>query len=176
MTERKRANGFALMDSAFAADPKFLKLYRLAPTPTDYAAAVGVFWLILADCRRAKEAAVNWEDYPEYQEQVALLKESRLFTDSGFSDRSFTKYAPAYRSRSERTVSYPSVPDGSEGTESTDTSVQFSSVLPTHLPTNGSTTPSSQSFIRMPSQEDKSHHGQHGQTCGVCFPPVQVKA
>lgn len=103
MTERKRANGFCLMDAAFAADAKFVRLARRAADPPSFAAAVGVFWLILADCRRAKSPEVEWEDYSEYASQITALKDARLLTPSGFDPDTFERWAPAYRAPKERT-------------------------------------------------------------------------
>jgi hypothetical protein len=98
VTERKRAQGFALMDTAFAADPKFIRLQRKAKSPSDYAAAVGVFWMVLADCRRAKSPEVVWADYEEYATELDLLKESRLLLPNGFAQPAFDRWAPAYKS------------------------------------------------------------------------------
>ena len=98
MSERKRDVRFALMDAAFAADRKFVRLARLVSEPTQFAAAVGVFWLVLADARRARSAEVDWSEYEEYASQVALLQECRLLTETGFDPETFDKWAPAYRS------------------------------------------------------------------------------
>lgn len=98
MTQRKRATGFALMDTAFAADAKFVRLSRRADTPTDFAAAVGVYWLILADARRNRDRVVNWDDYTEYPDEIAALKDAGLLEDDGFADKSFNRWAPAYKS------------------------------------------------------------------------------
>jgi hypothetical protein len=98
MSERKRAHGFALMDTAFAADPKFVRLQRKAKSPSDYAAAVGVFWMVLADCRRAKSPEVVWADYEEYATELDLLKEARLLLPNGFAQPAFDRWAPAYKS------------------------------------------------------------------------------
>ena len=98
MTQRKRATGFALMDTAFAADAKFVRLARKAPSEIAFATAVGVYWLILADARRARNAAVSWDDYTEYADQIALLKDARLLTPTGFDPATFDRWAPAYKS------------------------------------------------------------------------------
>ena len=132
MTERKRATGFVLMDAAFTADRKFIRLAQTAPSPLEYAAAVGVFWLLLADCRRAKSPNIHWDEYEEYTDQIAMLRSVRLLREGGFEYATFQKWAPAYRSVSERTResadsehgAYPSVPDGNSNTVA---SVQVSS-------------------------------------------------
>ena len=98
MTQRKRATGFALMDTAFAADAKFVRLARKAPSEVAFATAVGVYWLILADARRARSPEVNWDDYTEYTEQIALLKDAKLLTSKGFDPKTFDRWAPAYKS------------------------------------------------------------------------------
>lgn len=98
MTQRKRATGFALMDTAFAADAKFVRLARKAPSEVAFATAVGVYWLLLADARRARDAAVNWDDYTEYTDQIALLKDAKLLTSTGFDPTTFDRWAPAYKS------------------------------------------------------------------------------
>jgi hypothetical protein len=98
MSERKRARGFALMDASFAADAKFLRLSRRASSPSEFAAAVGVFWLILADCRRAASAEVAWDDYDEYSAEIALLKDAKLLLPNGFAQPAFDRWAPAYKS------------------------------------------------------------------------------
>ncbi len=103
MTERKRASGFVLMDAAFTADAKFVRLARKADDPVDFAASVGVWWMLLADCRRAKEPEVDWDDYTEYSEQIDKLRAAGLLDDDGFDPESFSRWAPAYRSVSERT-------------------------------------------------------------------------
>lgn len=145
MTQRKRATGFALMDTAFAADAKFVRLARKAPNEVAFAASVGVYWLMLADARRARSALVHWEDYTEYTEQIAALKDARLLDVNGFPAESFDNWAPAYKAPTERTKpyptvpdrtggkgesehgAYPTVPDGTGGTESTVTSPHIKS-------------------------------------------------
>lgn len=98
MTQRKRATGFALMDTAFAADPKFARLSRRSDTPQDYAAAVGVYWLLLADARRNRDRCVNWADFDEYPHEIAALKAVGLLSEDGFNGPSFDRWAPAYKS------------------------------------------------------------------------------
>lgn len=98
MSQRKRATGFALMDTAFAADSKFLRLARNAKTPTDFAAAVGVFWLLLAESRRARTREVDWDDFSEYADQIAALQDAKLLVNDGFESVAFDRWAPAYRS------------------------------------------------------------------------------
>jgi hypothetical protein len=112
MTERKRATGFALLDAAFAADAKFVKLARRAASPHDYAAAVGVYFLLLGDARRGKSPAVDWDDYEEYAWEIAELKQAKLLLPDGFDPDVFERWAPAYRSVAERagTVGYAGVP------------------------------------------------------------------
>lgn len=128
MAQRKRASGFALMDAAFAADAKFVRLARHAKTPMQFAAAVGVFWLILADARRAKSCEVNWDDYSEYATQVKALQAAQLLTSEGFDGTTFDRWAPAYKAPSE-------VREGTNGYEevqkvraATDTSGRLSSI------------------------------------------------
>lgn len=126
MTQRKRATGFVLMDAAFTADAKFVRLARQIPDPVEYAACVGVFWMLLADCRRAKSPEVDWDDYTDYSEQIDRLRAALLLTDTGFDPEPFERWAPAYRAPGERkgTGGYATV---REGTEGTNTSGQFSS-------------------------------------------------
>lgn len=127
MSERKRATGFVLMDAAFAADAKFVRLARKATSPHDYAAAVGVFWLLLGDARRAKSPVVDWDDYEEYDQEIDQLKAAHLLQEDGFDPEVFERWAPAYRSVSERTGGtdgYGRVPSG---TKSTNTSGQVKS-------------------------------------------------
>jgi hypothetical protein len=102
-----------LADAAFAADPKFLRLARNSPTPAAYAAAVGVFWLVLADARRARSPNVNWDDYEDYAEQITMLQGVRLLTKTGFQAVPFEKYAPVYQSPfdRERSKKSGSLPD-----------------------------------------------------------------
>lgn len=109
MSQRKRATGFALMDTAFAADSKFVRLARIAKSPADYAAAVGVFWLLLAEARRVKSPTVDWDDFEDYTAQIGLLQKAGLLTADGFEVVAFDRWAPAYRSPSER------VPEGTQG-------------------------------------------------------------
>lgn len=157
MTQRKRATGFALMDTAFAADAKFVRLARKAPNEVAFAACVGVYWLILADARRARSAVINWEDYTEYTEQIAALKEAKLLTVNGFEDGTFDNWAPAYKTPNERTRpspavpnrtgemgesehgAYPTVPDGIGGTPTSPhlTSNQVEPIKETRAQTNG---------------------------------------
>lgn len=40
---------------------------------------------------------------------------------------------------------------------------------------NGANALRPQTFMGFQPKEDRSHHGQHGQECMVCFPPVPVK-
>lgn len=128
MTARKRATHFALMDSAFAADRKFIRLAQKAPTPTEYAASVGVFWLLLADARRSKSPELDWAEYDEYQPQIHLLQEVGLLIDTGFPPDPFDKWAPVYKSPSDAARGGT---QGNEevrnGTQVDEASVQFSS-------------------------------------------------
>ena len=128
VTQRKRATGFALMDTAFAADAKFVRLARKAPSEVAFATAVGVYWLMLADARRARNAAVNWEDYTEYTEQIALLKDAKLLIATGFDSSTFDRWAPAYKSPWDKertgTQGYAEEP---ESTQATPTSTPLTS-------------------------------------------------
>ena len=124
MTARKRATHYALMDSAFAADRKFVRLARKASIPIEFAAAVGVYWIILADARRSKSPVVDWEDYEEYAPQVELLQSVGLLTEDGFPPDPFEKWAPAYKSPWD----YTRGRNGTQGTHRDDASVQFSSI------------------------------------------------
>lgn len=184
MTQRKRAIGFALMDTAFAADAKFVRLARKAENEVAFAASVGVFWLILADARRARSAIVNWEDYTEYTEQIAALKDAKLLTTNGFDGETFDRWAPAYKSPNERTRpyhrvpngnngtadegdsehgAYPSVPDGEAGTESTVTSTHIRS-------SQDQKVSGSETFMGW--RGKGLHDGRHGETCSVCHPDL----
>jgi hypothetical protein len=160
MAERKRATGFVLMDAAFTADAKFVRLARMVPDPHEYAACIGVFWLLLADCRRAKDPAVDWDDYPDYQPQVDLLRAARLLNDTGFEPEPFKRWAPAYKAPGERlgTGGYGGLRKGTEGTN---TSGQVKSV-------------------QVDSEQglwggSALHDGHHGETCVVCYPPSEQK-
>lgn len=102
MTQRKRATGFALMDTAFSADAKFLRLARQAPNTSAYAAAVGVYWLLVADARRNRDRIINWDDYTEYAVEIAALKEAKLLVSDGFAEEAFDRWAPAYKSPYDR--------------------------------------------------------------------------
>lgn len=188
MTQRKRATGFALMDTAFAADAKFVRLARKAPNEVAFAASVGVFWLILADARRARSAIIHWEDYTEYADQIASLKEAKLLTTNGFLDETFDNWAPAYKSVPERTRSYPTVPerigdngvsehgayptvpDGNAGTESTVTSPLIKSDHLTSPPTKDAR-PKADNFMGWGGKG--LHDGRHGPECSVCAPLLQ---
>lgn len=185
MSQRKRATGFALMDTAFAADAKFVRLARKAADPVAFAAAVGVYWLLLADARRARDAVLNWDDYTEYAEQITALKEAKLLTVNGFEGETFDRWAPAYKSPNERTQPYPDVPNRTNGkgtsehgayptvpngTGGTPTSTHISSTQVT--PTNETR----ENFMGFPKRA--SHEGQHP-NCTVCAPlqaPPKLKA
>jgi hypothetical protein len=158
MSERKRATHFALMDTAFAADRKFVRLARKATIPIEYAAAVGVFWMILADCRRSKSPLVDWRDYEEYQPQIDLLKEVGLLTDSGFPPEPFDKWAPAYKSPWDGQRGTQQNGGIRNGTQGNATSVQFNSSQFSEGGVGETPTP-----IR------KGHWGQHP-NCRVCAP------
>lgn len=179
MTQRKRATGFALMDTAFAADAKFVRLARKASDEVAFAASVGVYWLMLADARRARSAVVHWEDYTEYTEQIAALKDARLLDVNGFPGGSFDNWAPAYKAPTERTrpspnvpdgtadkgdsehEAYPSVPDGHGGTQSTVTSPHIYSDKKV-------TSENSDNFMGW--RGKGLHDGHHGPECSVCAP------
>lgn len=158
MTTRRRASHFALMDTAFPADRKFVKLARKATIPIEYAAAIGVFWLLLADARRSKAPDIDWADYEEYGPQIELLKEVGLLVDTGFPPEPFDKWAPVYKSPwdGRRAKGDASVRNG---THRNDASVQLDSI-----PGGGG-----------PGAEPtplKAHLGQHP-NCTVCA-PLQV--
>jgi hypothetical protein len=199
MTQRKRATGFALMDTAFAADAKFVRLARKASNPTEFAAAVGVFWLMLADARRARSAIVHWEDYTEYAEQIDALKDAKLLTTNGFIDETFDNWAPAYKAPPERTRAYPTVPDGtppypsvsSNGqTLSTERTQPYPDVTPVRSGTESTVTSphiSSSQDQKVSSEKAENfmgfrpkepgvwggagtHDGRHGESCQVCAP------
>jgi hypothetical protein len=97
---RKRSAQFILVDSAFSADPKFLKLLRRAKDPVVYAECIGVWLLALATARRAKSPRVDWSDFREEgcERAVQLLIEVGLVTDEGFDPDAFDDWGPAYRS------------------------------------------------------------------------------
>jgi hypothetical protein len=203
VTQRKRATGFALMDTAFAADAKFVRLARKAETPVEFAAAVGVFWLILADARRARSAIVHWEDYTEYADQLAALKDAGLLNTNGFNDETFDNWAPAYKAPPERTRSYPNVPDGTQPYSSVPTNGQSLSTERTQsYPTVSPVRSGTESTVTSPhinsTQDQKvssekaenfmgfrpkepgvwggtgTHDGRHGPSCQVCAPLLAV--
>jgi hypothetical protein len=159
MSERKRATHFALMDTAFPADRKFVRLAAKATIPIEYAAAVGVYWLILADCRRSKSGVVDWTEYAEYEPQIALLQSVGLLNANGFPQTSFDRWAPAYQSPWDATRR-----KGTQGTHRDDASIQFSS---TQFPEGGA------------GGTVKGHMGQHP-NCAVCKPlqaePIERKS
>lgn len=134
MTERKRASGFVLMDAAFTSDAKFVRLARKADDPLDYATSIGVWWILLADCRRAKSPIVDWDDYTEYAEPIEKLKAAKLLNEGGFEPEPFERWAPAYRSVSERTPGTKGDGGVPTGTKSTLPSGQVNSG---HLSSNG---------------------------------------
>lgn len=142
MTQRKRATGFALMDTAFAADAKFVRLARKASNEVAFATAVGVYWLILADARRARSAAVNWDDYTEYADQITLLKDAKLLSATGFDPTTFDRWAPAYKSPwdKERTGTQGDA-EVQETTQATPTSTLLASTLLSSVPLNDETLP-----------------------------------
>lgn len=170
MTERKRATGFALMDAAFAADAKFVRLARKATSPVEFAAAVGVFWLVLADARRAKSPDLAWEEYDEYAPQVELLQSCRLLSKTGFDPETFEKWAPAYRTVTGVRTGTQGYAGAEHRTPSTVTSVQLDSVQ------NGEGGPGEgpKTFLRFPPKREPGmmadqyrHEGQHP-NCEVC--------
>ena len=127
MTQRKRASHFALMDTAFAADRKFVRLARKATIPIEYVGAVGVFWLLLADARRSKSPDIDWRDYEEYRPQIQLLQEVGLLCDTGFPPGPFDKWAPVYKSPSDAARSTKEDAEVRKGTQANATSIQFAS-------------------------------------------------
>jgi hypothetical protein len=154
MSQRKRANGFALVDAAFPADRKFLRLHRLCANAVDYAACVGVFFLILADARRERSAEIDFDEYSEYASQVALLQEVRLLREDGFDPETFAAWAPAYRSPWDQKY----VRSGTERVRSTtDTSTHINSTQDVGGGLGEG------NFMRSP----QGHMGQH-QNCLVC--------
>jgi hypothetical protein len=156
VTERKRATGFVLMDAAFTSDAKFVRLARMVPDPIEYAACVGVFWMLLADCRRAKAPEIDWEDYTDYIVQLHQLRSAKLLTDEGFEPEPFQRWAPAYRAPREGTNGYAKV---REVRTDTNTSGQVSSGQVTSGLFNG----------------NGVHDGRHGRNCGPCFPPEELR-
>ena len=130
------------MDTAFAADAKFVRLARKSLSEVAFAASVGVFWMILADARRSRCATINWDDYTEYAEQIAALQDAKLLTSDGFEEATFDNWAPAYKAPwdKDRTVGTGDDAEvrkgtqgyakGTQGTQSTLTSTLLTS---THL-------------------------------------------
>jgi hypothetical protein len=161
---RKRATHYALMDSAFAADRKFVRLAARAGIPIEFAAAVGVYWIILADARRSKSPDVDWADYEEYAPQVQLLQSVGLLTETGFPPDAFDKWAPAYQSPFDRQRSTHRNTEVHNGTQRNDVSVQFSSVREVGGPGEGE---SPSGFMGFPKRA--AHNGQHAD-CLVCAP------
>lgn len=161
MTQRKKATHFALMDSAFTADRKFIRLARRASIPIEYAAAVGVYWILLADCRRSRSAVIDWEDYVEYRPQIDLLQEVGLLGDDGFPPDPFEKWAPRYKSPADARRTGTQGNDGvRNGTQGNPTSIQFSS---NQFPSEGGAGGSDQGLWN----GRGSHEGQHPD-CLVC--------
>jgi hypothetical protein len=166
VSERKRATHYALMDSAFAADRKFVRLARKATIPIEYAAAVGVFWLLLADCRRAKSPDIDWDEYAEYEPQIELLREVGLLSESGFPTGPFEKWAPAYKSPFDATRGTKRDTGVRNGTRSDATSVQFSSIQGG----GAGEGPAVQGVWNGGS----THDGRHGPACLACHPKAGV--
>jgi hypothetical protein len=183
VSTRKRDVRFALMDAAFAADRKFVRLARLVSDPTEFAAAVGVFWLVLADARRARSPEIDWTEYEEYTTQLALLKECRLLTDTGFEPGTFERWAPAYRSPwDEKWVRSGTERYGSQRT-TTDTSTHINSTL-TNVNGNAREEQADTFMGWRPKDPEGgaglwhgkgTHDGRHGQECGVCAPLLSSK-
>jgi hypothetical protein len=174
VTERKRATGFVLMDAAFLSDAKFRRLERTAESPHDFAAAVGVFWMLLGDARRGKSPEVDWDDYEEYAAEIAQLRSAHLLQEGGFDPEVFERWAPAYRSKwDEQWVRSGTERNGEvrTSTEITDTSGQVSSSLVTSNERNGNARASFMGW-----KPKQTHDGHHGASCLVCFPvPVPSK-
>ena len=163
MTQRKKATHFALMDSAFTADRKFIRLATRASIPIEYAAAVGVYWLLLADCRRSKSPVIDWDDYAEYAPQIDLLKSVGLLEDDGFPPDPFEKWAPRYKSPADARRTGTQGNDGvRNGTQGNPTSIQLGS---SHLSSEGGPGETEQGIWG----GKGSHYGQHPD-CGVCHP------
>jgi hypothetical protein len=163
---RKRASHFALMDTAFTSDRKFIRLARKASIPIEYAAAVGVYWLLLADARRSKCPDVDWSDWEEYGPQIELLREVGLLTETGFPPDPFEAWAPAYRSPSDANRGTQGNGQVRNGTHRNDVSIQFNSVRGVGGPGEAGLW-----------NGHGAHDGRHGETCGVCFPgPRAVEA
>jgi len=158
------------MDAAFAADAKFVRLARRAPSPHDYAAAVGVFWLILGDARRGKSPVVDWDDYEEYADEIALLKDSKLLLEEGFDPEVFERWAPAYRSVSDRTGGTQGYERVRKDTKSTNASGQVNSSHVTSNGVGGVGEGERQAFMAwQPKAKPNAHMGQHSD-CLVCAP------
>lgn len=131
---RKRTGNFALLDTAFLADPKFMRLHRCTPDPASFAAALGVFLMLLTDARRRKSPEVKWEDWTEYADQIVPLRDAGVLTADGFDPVSFEKWAPAYQSPSDRRRSSHEEDDDDQddaqvrkGTQGYDASIHISS-------------------------------------------------
>lgn len=166
MTERKRATGFILIDAAFTSDAKFVRLARRVPDPVAFASCIGVYLLVLADCRRAKSPLIDWADYSEYELQLALLRDSVLLTDAGFDPASFEKWAPAYRSPFDKARAGKGGTPVRNGTNGTNTSSHISSSLEEGV----------QGEEQGVWNGSGLHDGRHGVTCQVCLPLLQAKA
>jgi hypothetical protein len=164
MTERKRTSHFALMDSAFTADRKFVRLARKASIPIEYAAAVGVYWIVLADCRRSKSPEVDWDDYAEYAPQLDLLREVGLLSDTGFPPDPFEKWAPKYKSPADsRRTGTQGNAGGRNGTHGNAISNQLNS---NHFTSEGGP---GETAVGVWNGEG-IHDGRHGRECAVCAP------
>lgn len=119
---RKRTTHFALVDSAFVSDPKFMRLARNTDA-AGFASSVGVWLILLTVARRDRSPDIAWSDWEEYADQIAELKRVNLLTDNGFNAASFDSWAPVYRGPNER------VPKGTQGyakeRDDTDASTQL---------------------------------------------------
>jgi hypothetical protein len=93
MAERPRDARFALINVAFLADPKFVKLAR-STSRERFNAAVGLWLQLLCAARAGRSPRIQWDDWPDDGEVIADLRGARLLTEEGFDPESFDTWAP----------------------------------------------------------------------------------
>jgi hypothetical protein len=93
MTERPRDARFALINVAFLADPKFVRLARNLSRER-FNEAVGVWIQLLCAARQAKHPAIDWEDWADDTQAIADLRQARLLNVHGFDQETFDAWGP----------------------------------------------------------------------------------
>ena len=177
MAERPRDARFALINVAFLADPKFVRLAR-STTRERFNAAIGVWLQLLCAARSSRSAAVDWDDWTDDAEAIEDLRTARLLTSEGFDAESFDTWAPK--------KTYPS--DTLRGTTQRYTGLRNATTPSlSHSLSNGKEVErdAAEGSVVMRSDglpsgnvmgwRPKSglHDGHHGPECLVCHPRVK---